>query len=106
MSTPDQTLNSGADLARIALRQAKEAARARGNAPKKKIKRTSFRHARGDGRDPVALLGVVKQLVVDRGWEGGADVRRRDRDAHRGVLLGRLGHLAPTCRPADRRRGE
>ncbi|MEU3704829.1 DUF721 domain-containing protein [Streptomyces anulatus] len=73
MSTPEQTSDSGADLARIALRQAKEAARARGNAPKKKIQRTSFRHARGDGRDPVALLGVVKQLVVDRGWEGGAD---------------------------------
>ncbi|MFJ4965998.1 DciA family protein [Streptomyces sp. NPDC088729] len=73
MSTPEQPLDTGADLARIALRQAKEAARARGNAPTKKIKRTSFRHARGDGRDPVALLGVVKQLVVDRGWEGGAD---------------------------------
>ncbi|MFJ9239763.1 DciA family protein [Streptomyces anulatus] len=73
MSTPEQTPDSGADLARIALRQAKEAARARGNAPKKKIKQTSFRHARGDGRDPVPLLGVVKQLVVDRGWESGAD---------------------------------
>jgi predicted nucleic acid-binding Zn ribbon protein len=73
MTAPEQTPDSGADLARIALRQAKEAARARGNAPKKKIKRTSFRHARGDGRDPVPLLGVVKQLVVDRGWEGGTD---------------------------------
>lgn len=74
MSTPEQTQtpDTGADLARIALRQAKEAARARGNAPRK-IKRNSFRHARGDGRDPVPLLGVVKQLVVDRGWEGGTD---------------------------------
>ncbi|MFJ4010831.1 DciA family protein [Streptomyces sp. NPDC090026] len=93
MSTPEQSPDSGTDLARIALRQAKEAARTRGNAPKK-IKRTSFRHARGDGRDPVPLLGVVKQLVVDRGWEGGAnggDLVARWRD----ILGSRAEHWQP-----------
>ncbi|WP_435058400.1 DciA family protein [Streptomyces sp. bgisy060] len=68
----EQTPGSGADLARIALRQAKEAARTRGNAPKK-IKRQSYRHTRGDGRDPLLLQSVMKQLLVDRGWERGTD---------------------------------
>ncbi|MDJ0466115.1 DUF721 domain-containing protein [Streptomyces sp. H27-C3] len=74
MATAEQTPDSGVDLARVALRQAKEAARARGNAPqKKKIQRSSYRHTRGDGRDPLSLQGVVQQLVVDRGWERGTD---------------------------------
>ncbi|PZT71435.1 DciA family protein [Streptomyces sp. AC1-42T] len=73
MSTAEQTSGSGVDLARIALRRAKEAARARGNVPKR-AKPHRGRHARSStGRDPVALLGVVKQLVVDQGWEGDAD---------------------------------
>ncbi|MFH8295097.1 DciA family protein [Streptomyces sp. NPDC018059] len=67
----EQLPGSGADLARVALRQAKAAARARGNAPKK-TKRQSYRHTRGDGRDPRPLMGVMKQLVVDRGWERAA----------------------------------
>lgn len=72
MSEAEQTTGAGVDLARVALRQAKAAARARGNAPKR-IKRQSYRHTRGNGRDPRPLMGVMKQLVIDRGWERAAD---------------------------------
>ncbi|MEU2453834.1 DUF721 domain-containing protein [Streptomyces sp. NPDC012765] len=63
--------SSGADLARIALRQAKEAARRRG-AQAAKPKATIRRVSRSDGRDLKSLSGVLDQLVVDRGWEKSA----------------------------------
>ncbi|TQE33124.1 DciA family protein [Streptomyces ipomoeae] len=70
MAADEMPSAAGADLARIALRQAKAAARARGAAPKK-IQRRSYRHTRGDGRDPLSLEKVMQQLVVDHGWERG-----------------------------------
>ncbi|MFJ8752098.1 DciA family protein [Streptomyces sp. NPDC102441] len=63
---------NSADLARIALRQAKENAR-RTNAPAPRTKpRTSGRRLRSDGRDPLLLGGVIRQVVVDNGWQSKA----------------------------------
>ncbi|MFF9204324.1 DciA family protein [Streptomyces sp. NPDC014986] len=65
--------SSGVDLARLALRQAKEAARQRGGqAPAQKAKRTVRLH-RGDRRDPQALKGLLQQWLVDNGYEKAAD---------------------------------
>ncbi|WP_333745530.1 DciA family protein [Streptomyces sp. IBSBF 2950] len=63
---------SGADLARIALRQAKEAARRQGKQQAPKPKRT-VRHRRYDGRDPLSLGSIWQQWLVDNGWEEAAD---------------------------------
>lgn len=63
--------SSGADLARIALRQAKEAARRRG-AQAAKPKASIRRISRTDSRDLKSLSGVLDQMVVDRGWEKSA----------------------------------
>ncbi|MDX3165969.1 DciA family protein [Streptomyces scabiei] len=70
--TTDIPPASGADLARIALRQAKEAARRQGAQQAPKPKRT-VRHRRYDGRDPLALGSIWKQWLVDNGWEEAAD---------------------------------
>ncbi|MFG3336931.1 DciA family protein [Streptomyces tendae] len=73
MVTAGGPSSSGADLARIALRQAKEAARQRGGqAPAQKAKRTVRLH-RGDRRDPQALKGLLQQWLVDNGYEKAAD---------------------------------
>ncbi|WP_406862019.1 DciA family protein [Streptomyces sp. HUAS MG47] len=69
---------SGVDLARVALRAAKEAARARGAAAqqKKQARRggglRSGAHA--DGRDPMALGSAINRLITERGWETPAAV--------------------------------
>ncbi|MER5302186.1 DUF721 domain-containing protein [Streptomyces lasiicapitis] len=66
---PDEA--SGADLARVALRQAKAAARRAGTqAPKPK---RAVRRRRGERRDPARLTGVVEQLLVEHGWQAEAD---------------------------------
>lgn len=69
---------SGVDLARVALRAAKEAARARGDAAqqKKQVRRGSgLRSGSGrDGRDPMALGAAINRLVTERGWEAPAAV--------------------------------
>lgn len=70
--TTDVPPASGADLARIALRQAKEAARRQGNQQAPKPKRT-IRRRRYDGRDPLSLGSIWKQWLVDNGWEEAAD---------------------------------
>ncbi|WP_282792948.1 DUF721 domain-containing protein [Streptomyces sp. CC224B] len=72
MTAAELPSGSGADLARVALRQAKESARSRGTAPKKS-RRQRYRPARGDGRDPRLLQGVMQQFMVDLGWERAAD---------------------------------
>lgn len=69
--TTEGTSSSGADLARIALRQARENAR-RNGAKVAKPKRTT-RRSRGDGRDPLPLAGVMQQLLVDNGWQNEAE---------------------------------
>ncbi|MFK0117376.1 DUF721 domain-containing protein [Streptomyces sp. NPDC090994] len=68
---------SGVDLARVALRAAKEAARARGEAAqqKKQARRVGLRSgARADGRDPMALGSAINRLITERGWETPAAV--------------------------------
>ncbi|MFD5494219.1 DUF721 domain-containing protein [Streptomyces sp. NPDC001812] len=68
---------SGVDLARVALRAAKEAARARGDAAqqKKQARRGGLRSgARGDRRDPMALGAAINRLLTERGWEAPAAV--------------------------------
>ncbi|MFG2027152.1 DUF721 domain-containing protein [Streptomyces sp. NPDC048825] len=68
---------SGIDLARVALRAAKEQARARGDAAqqKKQARRGGLRSgARADGRDPMALGSAINRLITERGWETPAAV--------------------------------
>ncbi|NGO45378.1 DUF721 domain-containing protein [Streptomyces ureilyticus] len=68
---------SGVDLARVALRAAREQARARGDAAqqKKQARRGGLRSgARADGRDPMALGAAVNRLITERGWETPAAV--------------------------------
>ncbi|MGV9888913.1 DUF721 domain-containing protein [Streptomyces sp. NPDC003395] len=69
---------SGVDLARVALRAAKEAARARGDAAqqKKQARRGGGLRsgARADGRDPMALGAAINRLITERGWETPAAV--------------------------------
>jgi predicted nucleic acid-binding Zn ribbon protein len=68
---------SGVDLARVALRAAKEAARARGDVAqqKKQARRGGLRSgARADGRDPMALGSAINRLINERGWETPAAV--------------------------------
>jgi predicted nucleic acid-binding Zn ribbon protein len=68
---------SGVDLARVALRAAKEAARARGDTARreKQWRRVGLRSgARADGRDPMALGAAINRLIAERGWEAPAAV--------------------------------
>ncbi|MFF1447641.1 DUF721 domain-containing protein [Streptomyces sp. NPDC058274] len=69
---------SGVDLARVALRAAKEQARARGDAAqqKKQARRGGGLRsgARADGRDPMALGAAINRLITERGWEAPAAV--------------------------------
>ncbi|MBW1598834.1 DUF721 domain-containing protein [Streptomyces sp. JJ38] len=63
---------SGVDLARVALRAAKEQARARGEATRQKqqARRGGLRSgARRDGRDPMPLGAALERLKTERGWE-------------------------------------
>ncbi|MFJ7195916.1 MULTISPECIES: DUF721 domain-containing protein [unclassified Streptomyces] len=69
---------SGVDLARVALRAAKEQARARGAAAqqKKQARRGGGLRsgARADGRDPLPLGSAINRLITERGWETPAAV--------------------------------
>ncbi|WP_095757103.1 DUF721 domain-containing protein [Streptomyces xinghaiensis] len=74
---PAEPESSGVDLARVALRAAKEQARARGAAAqqKKQARRGGLRSgARADGRDPLPLGAAIDRLITDRGWEAPAAV--------------------------------
>ncbi|MFF4405182.1 DUF721 domain-containing protein [Streptomyces sp. NPDC001262] len=76
-SAPKPPEPSGVDLARVALRAAKEQARARGNAAqqKKQARRGGLRSgARADGRDPLPLGAAINRLITERGWETPAAV--------------------------------
>ncbi|MET4922933.1 DciA family protein [Streptomyces sp. PSRA5] len=70
--------SSGVDLARVALRAAKEQARARGAAAqqKKHVRRGGgLRSGSGaDGRDPLSLGAAINRLITERGWETPAAV--------------------------------
>ncbi len=68
---------SGIDLARVALRAAKEQARAKGAAAqqKRQARRGGLRSgARADGRDPLPLGAAIGRLITERGWETPAAV--------------------------------
>ncbi|MEU9581388.1 DUF721 domain-containing protein [Streptomyces chilikensis] len=70
---------SGVDLARVALRAAREQARARGEAARQGKGAGTGRRgvrpgSRGDGRDPMALGAAINRLVAERGWERPAAV--------------------------------
>lgn len=68
---------SGVDLARVALRAAKEQARARGTAAQqRKPGRRGVRGVglRGEGRDPLPLGAAINRLITERGWEAPAAV--------------------------------
>ncbi|MGW4440526.1 DUF721 domain-containing protein [Streptomyces sp. NPDC004596] len=75
---PKKDEPSGVDLARVALRAAKEQARARGDAvrQKKQARRGGGLRsgARADGRDPMALGAAINRLLTERGWETPAAV--------------------------------
>ncbi|ATL29084.1 DUF721 domain-containing protein [Streptomyces formicae] len=76
-ATPKTPEPSGVDLARVALRAAKEQARARGDAAqqKKQARRGGLRSgARADGRDPQPLGSAINRLITERGWETPAAV--------------------------------
>ncbi|WP_049576224.1 DUF721 domain-containing protein [Streptomyces sp. SBT349] len=63
---------SGVDLARVALRAAKEQARARGAMAqqRRQARRGGLRSgARPGGRDPLPLGAAVERLTLERGWE-------------------------------------
>ncbi|WP_460080112.1 DciA family protein, partial [Streptomyces variabilis] len=65
------------NLARVARRTSREAARARGDAAqqKKQARRGGLRSgARGDRRDPMALGAAINRLLTERGWEAPAAV--------------------------------
>ncbi|MEW2518663.1 DUF721 domain-containing protein [Actinacidiphila alni] len=94
-----EAANTGVDLARVALRAAKEQARARGAAAvqKKQARRGGLRSgARADGRDPLPLGAAINRLITERGWEAPAAV---------GGVMGRWPQLvgpevALHCAPA------
>lgn len=95
-SVPEPT---GVDLARVALRAAKEQARARGAAAqqRKQVRRGGgLRSGAGrDGRDPMPLGRAVSALITERGWEAPAAV---------GGVMGRWPQLvgpqvAQHCQP-------
>ncbi|MCT2589211.1 DciA family protein [Streptomyces sp. N2-109] len=68
---------TGVDLARVALRAAKERARERGAAvqQRKQARRGGLRSGAGrDGRDPLSLGAAVGRLITERGWEAPAAV--------------------------------
>jgi predicted nucleic acid-binding Zn ribbon protein len=65
---------TGPDLVRSALSQARAAARAKGLAPGKPVKRrlrpVESRSGSGaDARDPVLFGAAIRRLVAERGWE-------------------------------------
>lgn len=76
--SPKAPESSGVDLARVALRAAKEQAKARGAAAqqKKQARRGGGLRsgARADGRDPLPLGAAINRLITERGWETPAAV--------------------------------
>ncbi|MGZ0200546.1 DciA family protein [Streptomyces sp. RM1] len=65
-STPEQ---SGVDLAKVALRQAREAAKQRGDSEARTPRRRQQTAVRRDGREPSGFAAVLQGLMADRAWE-------------------------------------
>ncbi|GAA2639622.1 DciA family protein [Streptomyces spororaveus] len=60
---------SGVDLARVALHQAREAAKKRGNSQTRTPRRLRQRAVQRDGREPAGFGTVLHGLLGDRAWE-------------------------------------
>ncbi|WP_411152627.1 DciA family protein [Streptomyces sp. A30] len=60
---------SGVDLARVALRQAREAAKQRGDSEIRTPRRRQQTAVRRDGREPSGFAAVLQGLMADRAWE-------------------------------------
>ncbi|MEU9943136.1 DciA family protein [Streptomyces lavendulae] len=60
---------SGVDLARVALHQAREAAKSRGEGGTRKAKRRIGTTVRRDGREPTGFASVLQGLMADRAWD-------------------------------------
>ncbi|MFD7498320.1 DciA family protein [Streptomyces sp. NPDC059832] len=60
---------SGVDLARVALHQAREAAKKRGNSEARAPRRRRQRVVQRDGREPSGFAAVLQGLMADRAWE-------------------------------------
>jgi hypothetical protein len=60
---------SGVDLARVALRQAREAARKNGGGEARAPRRSRSAVVRRDGREPTGFAAVLQGLMADRAWE-------------------------------------
>ncbi|GAA2523897.1 DciA family protein [Streptomyces longisporus] len=60
---------SGVDLARVALRQAREAAKKRGDSETRTPRRRQQTAVRRDGREPSGFAAVLQGLMADRAWE-------------------------------------
>ncbi|MFG2668852.1 DciA family protein [Streptomyces sp. NPDC048387] len=60
---------SGVDLARVALHQAREAAKTRGEGGTRKTKRPLRTTVRRDGREPSGFAAVLQGLMADRAWD-------------------------------------
>ncbi|MEU3733697.1 DciA family protein [Streptomyces sp. NPDC033538] len=60
---------SGVDLARVALHQAREAAKACGESGIRKAKRRTGATVRRDGREPTGFAAVLQGLMADRAWD-------------------------------------
>ncbi|RSN59621.1 DUF721 domain-containing protein [Streptomyces sp. WAC 04229] len=76
---------SGVDLARVALHQAREAAKARGESGTRKAKRRIGATVRRDGREPTGFAAVLQGLMADRAW---------DIPAAGGSILAQWSHIA------------
>ncbi|GGR45898.1 DciA family protein [Streptomyces netropsis] len=90
---------SGVDLARVALRAAKEAARKNGGRAQQPRPRT-VQPVRRDGRDPMGLGDVLGALVTERAWElpaAGATLRER----WSAIAPELAGHVAAVAFDAD-----
>ncbi len=71
---------SGVDLARVALRAARDAARKHGGGRKTKQMPRQVRTVRQDGREPMGLAAAIGALVTERAWElpaAGATLREQ-----------------------------
>ncbi|WP_030853260.1 DciA family protein, partial [Streptomyces griseus] len=81
---------SGADLARIALNQARQAAKQRGASEARTPRRHRARTVRRDGREPSGFAAVLQTLMTDRAW---------DLPAAGGTVLDRWPDIAATITP-------
>ncbi|MFE3144282.1 DciA family protein [Streptomyces scopuliridis] len=60
---------SGVDLARVALHQAREAAKKRGDSEARAPRRRRQRVVQRDGREPTGFAAVLQGLMADRAWD-------------------------------------